>query len=529
MENNTEATELINHLKEKDNSQYIVIYPGTRSLSDPTVFSYAYMKTLPYKSIIGGEIVDAQANDFPYLQVDSPERAFIPLQAVAYYFEKSPQLPLPLLPDNQNQLFPYLPIDFKPDNLTKIPEDFLNKVLVSNEERQFLIKPALNNLKSIMQTLRKKRIFLSLISDYDSANNPTPKQVWQPLFNPYSPHSPQAIKPTHNPARLGIEISFFDLENDVFNSKLSQRIFFSPIYEELLEIAKQFDFYAPMADPAVILLHSNWKPQTFFFLPDNSPLIRLEKPEINSELIKISLFECKIPTIVLQRDTNKEIKHPTLLLFQHDEEYTARKVVFQKWHQLGLPALLIANENQRFIPYDANIYFDPNRIFDVRSIKRTLAINNPNLSINELDLYAKNLRSLGEKLNDFIANLFMESYPDHPKNTPNILNIHNSFKSELFSAESFTEKSVQRYFKVTLNDPEHPKNFFYMFNENYFNQLSDQGYNVVLQKESGPRADDGSLSYEAYRLGWNYIAIECEQGFFEIQAQMIDAAMKLFS
>lgn len=205
----------------------------------------------------------------------------------------------------------------------------------------------------------------------------------------------------------------------------------------------------------------------------------------------------------------------TLIFFNlHNNEQTsvaAIKEVLKTEHGKYLGILSGGTRELSLKENGQTISVDPNRIFTITGIKKTL---------KNYNCYSE--RNL--KLVDTIAREII----NHLSEAKLIVAMHNN-TGEGYSITGILATNDKRHDAEDIYiNPNHDENdFFFVTERSKFDYFKSQGYNVVLQDNTNVE-DDGSLSVYCGQHNIGYINIECQNGHLKEQIQMVKEVYKGF-
>lgn len=174
---------------------------------------------------------------------------------------------------------------------------------------------------------------------------------------------------------------------------------------------------------------------------------------------------------------------------------------------------LIQNGN-RLLKYkylNKNYYFDPNRIFSIDGIKKTLSKYNKRYP----EIIVDKVKSFSDKLLKILS---------LNKTSKRIVAIHNNTNGD-FSVKSYAKSP--NVSKVYVCKSEDPDDFFLVTQQSDFRFFKEQNQNVVLQSKA--TRNDGSFSIYCQSKEIPYINIEAQNGHQQKQTEMLLLCAKLLS
>lgn len=212
----------------------------------------------------------------------------------------------------------------------------------------------------------------------------------------------------------------------------------------------------------------------------------------------------RVATLMHQREGS------SLLFFNmHDDENTAVEAALKVIREFGGRVLELRHSGNRLIEFElegVQQAVDPNRIFTDSGAKASL------------ERYGTYTPASFDSVRQF-ADEILARYP-FPESSV-IITVHNN-SEDAYSLLSYTaggdyEVDAAETHYQPGSDPD---DFFFVTDRYFFEALSAQGYNVVLQDNTNV-TDDGSLSVLAARRQIPYINVEAQHGHRRQQAKMI--------
>lgn len=196
----------------------------------------------------------------------------------------------------------------------------------------------------------------------------------------------------------------------------------------------------------------------------------------------------------------------------HDDESTSVEGVMVALENFGGTLIKIENNGRRNIQFNyrgKNYSIDPNRIFSRTGIKKTLAQPEANSKlIDEVDIFAAHILKL------------------IPAETRFVVALHNNTNGNLSMNEylpgSKRENDAKKVFVANGQDPD---DFFLTTDSLFFQHLSANNFNSVLQDDINVEKD-GSLSVYFGGTNISYLNCETEHGRLAQYEKMIAAALK---
>ncbi len=191
---------------------------------------------------------------------------------------------------------------------------------------------------------------------------------------------------------------------------------------------------------------------------------------------------------------------PRRFLVIHGDETTARDVLSDYMFDHYGIAYMVTNSGRNVEIEGVTI--DPNRMFSRVGAQKSIDSLNPRIDAARRE---KALAFLDRERRNLLRKL-----------TPGA-------GSRLFALHNNRDYSVNDEIpgsdRVSIRQPDRPREFFLCTDLRDFEILSKSPYNVVLQTKSEP--DDGSLSRLAARRGFRYINLECAIGSYEDQMERV--------
>jgi hypothetical protein len=203
--------------------------------------------------------------------------------------------------------------------------------------------------------------------------------------------------------------------------------------------------------------------------------------------------------------------HSSLLVRVHGNEKDAGEVGV-KWVQEQGGLFVDVDNPTREINFklnDINIQFDPNRVFSITGIKKTLqeyeSLCNQDV-VAEIGKFQQALLKQCEKANAIVA-------------------LHNNedFNIHYYGASGENALACD---KLHINNSLNPHNFIIVTQLSDFRLLKELNLSVVLECQH-PTQDSGSLSEYCLKHNVRYFNIEAQFGCFQEQWEMLSGVMKL--
>jgi len=196
-----------------------------------------------------------------------------------------------------------------------------------------------------------------------------------------------------------------------------------------------------------------------------------------------------------------------LIINVNENEVTSISAALGILKEYGGKFIYLNHTGSRNIRFNLNgkfFEFDPNRIFTLAGIKKTL---------NNLGNYSSEAEQV---VNEFAKFIIKEI----TKDSLYVIAVHNN-SDDSYSADSYNGSYKQDAKKININKSEDPDDFFFVVRESDFEYLKLKGYNVILQDNENVR-DDGSLSVYCGKNNIPYINVETQEGKYKKQFQMIE-------
>ncbi|MDQ2898344.1 MAG: hypothetical protein M3Y07_00915 [Acidobacteriota bacterium] len=188
-------------------------------------------------------------------------------------------------------------------------------------------------------------------------------------------------------------------------------------------------------------------------------------------------------------------------LLIHGDEPTAREVLTIHMETHPGIAYLVAGK-ERNVPLDVG-KLDPNRMFSRIGAEANLKKLNPDWTPEKL---ARALDFLDDERETLVGRLT-------PPEGGLLIALHNNRNYSV-------QDEVADSDRVSIKQPERPREFFLCTDPRDYAVLVKSPYNVVLQNRK-PAIDDGSLSRLAAHRGFRYVNLECGVGQFEAQIERL--------
>lgn len=186
----------------------------------------------------------------------------------------------------------------------------------------------------------------------------------------------------------------------------------------------------------------------------------------------------------------------------HGDETTAREVLLAHMKTADGTAFLVQSQTRTVPIHGGKV--DPNRVFSRAGAEVNLRTLNPCWSAGQvraaLDLLDRHRERLVQAITPPAGGL--------------LIALHNNTSG--YSVHDETPISD----RVSLNRPDHPREFLLCTDALDFDILSTFSWNVVLQQHA-PSQDDGSLSRLAAATGFRYLNIETPRGDLERQRRLL--------
>jgi len=245
------------------------------------------------------------------------------------------------------------------------------------------------------------------------------------------------------------------------------------------------------------------------------------------------------PDIYLEIHGAMEPANKVYYLAPHQPEHVINRYLARKVKKRGEKFLVLRQNGDRhiFLKLDENtVEVDPNRIFTPRGCESTLRRQNPRLE-SKPDLLAK-AKVKAVRLGEFI----MEHMGGISKGSV-IVAIHNNTDGYdgdgkngvgTVSIDRYQKRmdSGAKYIKAVHAGSHDEDDLFFITDQDDFDLLSNQGFNVILQHPQVADLedeDDGSLSVLSEMRGVRYLNVEAQRDpdHRRRQKKMIKALFKL--
>lgn len=230
--------------------------------------------------------------------------------------------------------------------------------------------------------------------------------------------------------------------------------------------------------------------------------------------IKQRIFRHEIGATTIKIVVNKALKSASKTVYfnLHDNENTAAEAAAKTIERFGGTFIELQIEGKRLIEFSSNdseFTIDPNRIFTLHGIKKTLQLN------GEYSFEAqKEIVKFAGKLKGFL------------KKAKLVVAVHNN-TDENYSIKSYGESGelAADVKLVNVNAGKDADDFFYVTDGKFYKMLKAENQNVALQ-DNREAADDGSLSIYCGRHKISYVNVESEHGHFAEQLKMLEILQK---
>ena len=233
----------------------------------------------------------------------------------------------------------------------------------------------------------------------------------------------------------------------------------------------------------------------------------LYAPVIN--VVQHKLGNVTIPLKIYRYGSRKDV----VMINLHSNEKTSVLAAMQWLKHNGGLLIKIENGDNRHIVFEidtAIFQVDPNHIFSVKGIKNDYVNNIYQLekAISETQKFAKKILSL------------------IPANPSIVVALHNNFNGD-YSIDSYLKgrERATDASRVYKNPAQDADDIFLTTDATLFKQLSDDGFNTILQNAKTVKRD-GSLSVYFHEKKIRYLNCETEHGKQGVYYQMLSGAMK---
>lgn len=230
-----------------------------------------------------------------------------------------------------------------------------------------------------------------------------------------------------------------------------------------------------------------------------------------SEVYKDTIIEYSLGNKIIRINIISGNSPEFVFLNVHENEKTSINTARDIARKYGSKFIYLSNAGNRNISFELNnetYTFDPNRIFSIPGIRKTL---------KNLGGYSKNAES---EVNKFAQFIIKEIIPD----SKYVIAVHNNTEGS-YSADSYYgeyKKDGASIFKIKSEDPD---DFFFVTRDIDFEYLKSKGFNVILQDNENVR-DDGSLSVYCGKHDIPYINVETLDGKYKKQYEMLETIIE---
>ena len=206
------------------------------------------------------------------------------------------------------------------------------------------------------------------------------------------------------------------------------------------------------------------------------------------------------------------IRKDVVMINLHGNEKTSLLAAMQWLKANGGLLIKLENGDQRNISFNldtAAFQFDPNHIFSAEGIRNDFVNNKHQLA---------KASSLTQKLGKKILSLI-------PENATILVALHNNFDGD-YSINSYLKghERAMDALKVFKNPARDEDDIFLTTNAGFYQQLSAEGYNTILQNARTVKKD-GSLSVYYKDKKTIYLNCETEHDKNALYLQMLNSAM----
>ena len=207
-------------------------------------------------------------------------------------------------------------------------------------------------------------------------------------------------------------------------------------------------------------------------------------------------------TVVPVRSFSFATATPFFFLLLHSDEMTAAEVAYEAAHRWGVDFIQLQNQQNRLVSFvfrGKTFLFDPNRIFSDTGIKNSLRLSGryTDAAFREVKRFSDSLFSLLPQNKTFVA-------------------LHNN-TDDRFTILQYRNAGIGQ---VHVNEEQDVDDFFITNDEEYFELLKSENFNVVLE-DASQMEDDGSLSLFCSRNRIRYINVEAQHGHRDEQEAML--------
>ena len=214
-----------------------------------------------------------------------------------------------------------------------------------------------------------------------------------------------------------------------------------------------------------------------------------------------------------RRTVSLRIVGPTrrVLCNLHDDEQTSVLAALEVLRRRHGRLVTIGNDGARNVTFSLGgreFQFDPNRIFTVTGVRKTL------VDLSSWDEAAQQaVVAFGQQL--------LQRYD--LTNADFVVALHNNTEGRYAATSYAAGEAYERdAAAVHLAADKDADDFFFVTNPRIYNALSKRGHHVVLQ-DNQQVSDDGSLSVYCGQMGIPYVNVEAQHGHLQQQVEMLDA------
>lgn len=225
--------------------------------------------------------------------------------------------------------------------------------------------------------------------------------------------------------------------------------------------------------------------------------------------LKASKVQLGDSAVFLISSTN--LDGSVILLNVHENEQTAISTMISKGLKDSLPFLFIHQREQRRVFFRVNDTvhsIDPNRIYTPQGIQNTL--------IDSM-FYTRAGELQAKRLSEVLLR--------RVQNRSWVVTLHNNTEDN-YSILSYCKGGGEdmNAEEVVLSEKEDPDDFILTTDRGLFDELKNEGVNIVLQARNP--LDDGSLSVYCEQNNIPYVNVEAQHGHSGKQNQLLDLVLK---
>jgi hypothetical protein len=193
----------------------------------------------------------------------------------------------------------------------------------------------------------------------------------------------------------------------------------------------------------------------------------------------------------------------------HDNEQTAVEAALSVLRREGGRLVELKHTGERNVTFtlaDSVYIFDPNRMFTDVGLRA---------SLDTLSAATDTAHAVVRAFADSVLAIY------RPDTLDAVVTVHNNTENR-YSALSYADGGDYEddaLFVYVAGD-EDPDDFFFVTDEDLYNELREEGFSAVLQ-DNRQATDDGSLSVYCGQQGLPYVNAEAQHGHFAEQVKML--------